>query len=143
MKTFEELKESHDLKVKDWVSIELLHWQKPSGGYDHWRTDFYILRETEKAVQIEIDIESLDCEWEGTSKHWIPKSGFESRLEYEQREEERFQNGKDKYEKLINFCKENNVKGCRVGMRKDTLLCKIEDLGLKEKWLNENNNRLW
>ena len=57
----------------------------------------------------------------------------ESLEEYEKNEQEketRFEEGCKKYEQLIAFCKDNGVKGVRNGMRKETILNKISNVGL-------------
>lgn len=136
--TYEELKNTNDIKVKDWFQCDVSY---PFSAYDDWRTNFGIVRETEKAVLINIGIYLTSGEWDGTRNVWVPKSCFESAKEYEkaqeQLEEKRQQNYEDgckKYEKLIAFCKENNVKGARNGMRKDTLLKKVQEAGLSYAW---------
>ena len=66
---------------------------------------------------------------------------MESRKAYQKAEQERekaslkkYNEGKTKYDKLIKFAKENNVKGVRVGLRKDTIIAKLKDKGIDYKW---------
>ena len=128
--TFEELKAREDLKVKDWFDCKVSY---PFKASSNWRKEFDIVKESEKAVLIEICIESRDGEWDGLSNVWVPKSCFESLEEYEKNEQEkekRFEEGCKKYEQLIAFCKDNGIKGVRNGMRKETILNKILNLGL-------------
>ena len=128
--TFEELKVREDLKVKDWFNCNLDYRVRPTSD---WRKDFAIVKESEKAVLIEICVESRDGEWDGLRNVWVPKSCFESLEEYEKHEqekEERFQEGCKKYGQLIAFCKDNGIKGIRSGMRKETILNKILNAGL-------------
>lgn len=45
--------------------------------------------------------------------------------------EKHFKEGCEAYEALLKFAKENNVKGVRKGMKKETILNKIHDAGLE------------
>lgn len=134
MKTFEELKNTNDLKVKDWFECNINY---PYSASENWRTEFYIVKESEKAVCINIDIHSCDGEWDGTRNVWVPKSCFESLKDYEEREakaEERYDAACKRYNELVAFCKENKIKGARSGLRKDTLLAKVAEAGLSFAW---------
>lgn len=128
--TYEELKKANDMKVKDWFNCDVSYPFSPD--YD-WRTAFDIVKETEKAVCITIGIHSCNGEWEGSRNVWVPKSCFESCEEYEakaRRAEIIAKEATERYERLVDFCKENKVKGARFGLRKETLLRKIEEAGL-------------
>lgn len=115
-------------EIKSWFLIKNF---TPDEKYVIEVSDREILRETEKAVNIKF-----------TSKYgnlfsWIPKSVFMTK-EDERKEEERmnkriarFEEGKRKYEKLVEFAKENGVKYVRVGLRKETIINKIKDAGLE------------
>lgn len=131
MKTYEELKNTNDLKVVDWFTPNTTEQL-----YLRWRENFNVERETEKAVLITVD----GYKWNGDVKDvtvWVPKKCFESQSEYTAKEakaEERYQNACNRYEELVAFCKENGVKGARVGLRKDTLLAKVAEAGLAFNW---------
>lgn len=134
MKTYEELKNTTDLKVKDWFECSISY---PFHADCDWRTNFSVERETEKAVLIRIDVSSCDGEWDGQRNVWVPKSCFESLKEYNRIQEERearreqaFEEGCKKYNALIEFCKANKIKGVRVGLRAVTLLKKVQEAGL-------------
>lgn len=45
--------------------------------------------------------------------------------------EENLAKGKEKYEKLLQFAKDNNVKGIRNFLRKDTIIKKCKDSGVE------------
>ena len=115
-------------EIKSWFLIKNF---TPDEKYVIEVSDREILRETEKAVNIKF-----------TSKYgnlfsWIPKSVFMTK-EDERKEKERmskriakFEEGKKRYEKLVEFAKANNVKGVRVGWRKETIINKIKNAGLE------------
>lgn len=126
-KSYEELKQNNDLKVKDWVSSGISY---PYVKNSNWREEFDIVKETEKAVLIRLEVITADGEYEMYKDAWIPKSCFESCSEYHERKDKAFEEGCNKYNKLIAFCKENKIKGARVGLRVSTLLEKIENAGL-------------
>lgn len=100
-----------------------------------------ILEKRPKAIKVGFTLETLDGEHDIHLKRWIPKSALESRKAYTKAEAERdkaaakkYNEGKTKYDKLIKFAKENNVKGVRVGLRKDTIIAKLKDKGIDYKW---------
>lgn len=127
------MKESNEIdyrtaEIKSWFLIKNF---TPDERYVVEVSDREILRETEKAVNIKF-----------TSKYgnlfsWIPKSVFMTEEDYRiEREKEekriaRFEKGKKRYEKLVEFAKANNVKGVRVGWRKETIINKIKNAGLE------------
>ena len=96
--------------------------------------DLDIIEETEKAVQIYADSDY------GCLKFWCPKSCIITDEEYAaivEEETRRYDEqlkkaeiGLAKLEKLVLWAKENGVKGVRKGMRKVTVLAKIEAAGL-------------
>ena len=95
--------------------------------------EFYIEKETEKALCISLEIISNDGEYETEQSVWVPKKCFETYAEKEAREQNRqnaFESGCSRYEKLVAFCKENKLKGARVGLRTSTLMAMIEKAGL-------------
>lgn len=51
----------------------------------------------------------------------------------EQESERRFEEGCKKYEELLKFAKAN-LKGIRKGMRKDTIIKKLNDAGIEYVW---------
>lgn len=132
-----------DLKVKDWFQnkIELPNYvMHPRHSELHWG-GMTILEKRPKAIKVGFTLETLDGERDIHLKRWIPKSALESRKAYQKAEQERekaslkkYNEGKTKYDKLIKFAKENNVKGVRVGLRKDTIIAKLKDKGIDYKW---------
>lgn len=133
MNLFEKLRKKNDLKVVDWFDFQI--------NYPYFiasdRSEVIICKESEKAVQIVITIETVDGEYEFARKAWVPKACFESASAYEEKKaqaeakrEVAFEEGCKRYEALISFCKANHVKGARVGLRTATLLKLIEKSGL-------------
>lgn len=51
-------------------------------------------------------------------------------MEIEEKIENAYNKGIEKYNKMIDFCKKNSIKGVRVGLRKETILKKIQAAGL-------------
>jgi hypothetical protein len=83
-----------------------------------------IEKESEKAIFVKFESEF------GNIKSWIPKSCImtdeEIKAEIEVKKEII-----NKYESLIQWSKDNGVKGVRKMMKKSTLLKKIKDAGLE------------
>lgn len=130
-KTYEELKQADDLKIADWFNPTLPNYVMSFSSHD--RENFEIIRETEKAVQIEIEKETRDGEHDVTIKTWIPKACFESKGDYEKAywtRIEKYEQACEKYTKLVNWCKENHVKGARAGLKTATLMSLIAKAGL-------------
>lgn len=102
--------------------------------------DFAVQKETEKAVMIIVGTCSCDGEYDSAQCVWIPKSciasveerqtDLEADRQRDEARQQRYADGCAKYEKLISFCKENKVKGARVGLRTATLMALIEKAGL-------------
>lgn len=96
-------------------------------------TEGTIEKETEKAYLLVVEWYSADGEYEGYSKTWCPKSCTMTAEEYEAEQEaeaKRFNDGCDRYNKMIEFAKANGIKGIRVGLRRATIEKKIADAGL-------------
>lgn len=92
-----------------------------------------VVKETEKAYQVSVEFATLDGEYDGEKLMWCPKSCTMTADEYEKETESqkaRFESGCKKYEEMIKFAKDNGVKGVRSGMRKETILAKINNAGL-------------
>ena len=117
-----------ELRVKQWFIDKNF---TPEERYAESVSDKEIVRETEKAVLIKFVSDF------GTFTKWIPKSCLMTEEDYRiEREKEekriaRFEEGKRKYEKLVEFAKENKVKGIRIGLRKQTIINKIKEAGLE------------
>lgn len=127
--TYEELKNNNDMRIADWFSLS----EKIAYPWQVWnaREEFWIESETEKAVKVGWNATTCDGEFESVRYGWIPKAAIESKSAYHARKEAAFESGKNRYEKIIAFCKEHKVKGARVGLRTATLLQKIKDAGLQ------------
>lgn len=93
-----------------------------------------VMGETEKAYKLAVDFVTLDGEFDGVKLLWCPKSCTVTEEEYEaevKASAERFENGCKAYAALLKFAKDNGVKGVREGMRKTTILAKIQAAGLE------------
>ena len=80
-----------------------------------------------------IDYTTVNGEYESCKSVWVPKSCTMTKEEYEAtliEEKKRFEEGKVAYEKLVAWAKDQGVKGVRVGLRKETILKKINEAGL-------------
>lgn len=118
-----------EMKVKDWFVGKIA---TPVGFHLINNIEF-IEKETEKAYRVRMVIESCDGESERSIMVWVPKSCTQTAEEYESESKERtarFEAGKEKYAKLVEWAKAQGVKGVRVGLRKSTIIAKIEALGL-------------
>ena len=123
-----------EVYIKDWffnkIKYEERNFYIPGGK-------FQILSETEKAYKVSMDMVSLDGEYETVKSRWIPKSATMSIKEYEAYEkqtEQRFEEGKNRYDKALSFAKSKGVKGVRKGMKKTTILKKIHDAGFEYEY---------
>lgn len=123
-----EEKEEEELEIKSWFVLKNFTSEE---RYAESVSDKEIVRETEKAVLIKFVSDF------GIFTKWIPKSclmteeDFRIEKEKEERRIARFKEGQRKYEELVKFAKENNVKGIRIGWRKETIVNKIKDAGLE------------
>lgn len=123
----EESKKEVRLEVKQWFINKNFTQEE---RYVASVSDLTIIRETEKAVLIEFYSDF------GKLNKWIPKSCLMTEEDFRKEEErqekrvKRFEEGQRKYNELIEFAKENKVKGVRVGWRKETIINKIKDAGL-------------
>lgn len=117
--------------VKDWFFNKM---QDEACGLHLIHTAALVLEETAKAYKLEMVATTYDGEYETTKAMWCPKSCTLTEDEYkadEQAQLDRFQAGCEAYDKLISFAKDNGVKGVRKGMRKATILAKVEAAGLQ------------
>lgn len=116
---------SENLKVKDWFFKKL----EPRHGFFILGDDFRIMKETEKAVLASFDICSRDGEYESVQDFWIPKSCLEDRKAYEEAREKAFNEGCERYNKLLAFAKANNLP-VRNHMKTSTIMSYIKGAGL-------------
>lgn len=127
-----------DLKVKDWFldKVDLPPYAMAAYTSELAHGGFTVMKTTEKAVRVNFNIESSSGEHTLNLTRWIPKSAMESKTAYKKAEKAKlqkanksFNDGKKKYEKMLSYAKQNNVKGVRSGMRKETILKKLKDAG--------------
>jgi hypothetical protein len=118
--------------IKSWFIDKI---NKPNYAMSPYEGEQYrIIQETEKAYKISIDTETLDGEHDVSYTSWIPKSATQTNAQYlesRKQEEARYNKGVREYDRLIKFAKDNNIKGVRVGLKKKTILDKLEKAGLK------------
>lgn len=118
------------LAIKQWF------WNKieKDYGWNYMLDGMHtVIKETEKAIMLEVEAYTLDGEYDTVKNIWVPKKCTLTEKEYaveEKQQEERMENGLAYNQKLITFCKENGVKGIRKMMKTTTLLKKIEEAGL-------------
>lgn len=121
-----------EIYISDWFQgkIDIPEYaMKPDRGE--------IIQETEKAYKLYIKTETLDGEYDLSYKRWIPKSATKTEKQMREeraKENRKFERGKKRYEKMLDFAKKNGVKNVRVGMRKETILEKINKAGLKYEY---------
>lgn len=125
--------------IKEWFFNK--NWCSIIRNYMLNERAVYVIGETEKAYKVEGGFTTQDGERENTFDFWVPKSCTMTEEEYAaeqkafaERQEEiekHFKEGCEAYEALLKFTKENNVKGVRKGMKKETILNKIHDAGLE------------
>lgn len=96
-----------------------------------------IVKETEKAYQI-----LLTQGGNGSDiKTWVPKSctistedEFQAEIaavaEYEAKQQKRWEDACNAYKELVAYAQKMGVKGVREGLRKDTILRKMEQAGV-------------
>jgi len=135
MKNFEQLKEEDDMKIADWFTPEAKSYMHVASNF---RTNFTIVRETEKAICVSVEWDSVNGEFDGMTNIWVPKSCIESRKEYfkakaekEARKQKSMDDGLARFMKLRQFCIDNKV--ISDGKRRyttATLMKKIADKGL-------------
>ncbi len=84
-----------------------------------------IVRETEKAVLITVPYTTIDGEYDGVKKIWIPKSVALDKKGWDKS----IKSGKQNYEKMLDYARAHGVR-VRKGMKKNTILKKIKESGL-------------
>ena len=123
-KTYEELKENNDLRIADWFQLDIPYPYHALNEHE----DFIIVRETEKAVLITVDICAGD--WEGTKNCWVPKKAFESSSEYEANFD-KFVNACKEYNELVARAKLLGVKKVHTGLKKETIYRLAKEQGIE------------
>lgn len=117
--------------IKDWFLREAIQDSYKRGFFEQANEfgEVEIVKETEKAIFVQAAIN--DCGI-GTIKFWCPKSCIYTQEEVKvliEKANERFLEGKKRYEKLLVFAKENGI-AVRAKMKKETILNKIKQAGL-------------
>lgn len=116
--------------VKDWFFDKM---RDERSGVRLHNSGSEVIGETEKAYKIEVSYTTRDGERDGVTTMWCPKSCALSSEEYRaaiDAEAERYEDGCKAYDAMIKFAQENGIKGVRVGLRKATILKKIQEAGL-------------
>ena len=103
-------------------------------GFRLWNRELTVEKETEKAYYGTVEVDSVDGEYEKTIHVWVPKKCTmtiaEARAE-DEREEKAINSGIEYNAILVEFAKNNGVKGVRKGFRTATLIEKIKAAGLE------------
>lgn len=118
-----------EMRVKDWFVGKI----EVRAGWHLVNYIYQIEKETEKAYYVAMEVIRNDGECESMIRTWVPKSCTQTVEEYEAERAQavaRFEAGKEKYSKLVEWAKTQGVKGVRVGLKKDTILAKIAEAGL-------------
>lgn len=109
------------MKIKEWFLYkEFDQNERLVMQYD----EMTIERETEKAYLLKWNSDF------GYFTKWVPKSCICTAEEIET-ECKRIEKAFDYYDMLVNYAKENGVKGARVGLKTRTLIEKIKKAGLE------------
>lgn len=113
---------------KEWYVSQL----KGQYGYGYFE-DIRKIGETEKAIKLMAKY-GYDTDTERNIFFWVPKSAIISNEEATkilaekiEKQQARF----DRYAKILEFAKNNGVKGVRNKMKLNSILIKIEDAGLE------------
>ena len=96
-----------------------------------------VIKETEKAYQIVLTL-GMDV---SDVKTWVPKSctirtkeeldaEIASAAEWEAKRQAKYEEACKAYQELIAYAQKMGVKGVREGLRKDTIIAKIEKAGI-------------
>lgn len=121
-----------DAIVADWFSFDLPSYAMRPG-------EVRIIGESKsgKSWKVDIETETLDGERDLYFTRYMPKAAAKTYAQAEREYKEqkkRFEEGVKKYEKLVEFAKKSGVKGVRVGMRKETILKKLNEKGIDYKY---------
>lgn len=119
------------MRIKSWFEEKLINKNVIANCAPYIESINHIEKETEKALLLSVTFGYTNdiCR---TKNEWIPKSVIITEEEYikeELEKEKRFKEGCEKYNDLLNFAK-SNIKGIRKGMRKETILRKLEENGI-------------
>lgn len=135
---YDELKANDDMRIADWFNLSE---KLPEGGViTDANSEFEVIEEREKAIKVRWWFfnghGSMESTGEGFSwEAWLPKAAIES-LGGWMIKEELMHYGlwfrpSNRYQELVNFCKEHGIKGAREGLRAATLLKKVKEAGLE------------
>ena len=122
-----------DVFIPDWFMRKLETDGGQNTKYMFDSNHGKVVRETEKAYMIELDYETLDGEWGGRKKVWVPKSVAQT---YEQAQQaaaaktEKMNNAFAEMDRLIQLGKDNGIKGIRRGMKRVTIEKMLRDAGV-------------
>ena len=114
--------------IKEWFANKI----DTPYGFRVWNRELTVEKETEKAYYGTIEVDSVDGEYEKTIHVWVPKKctmTLEEAQAEDEREEKAIESGIEYNKKLVEFCKDNGIKGARTGLRTTTLIEKIKKAG--------------
>lgn len=124
--------------VKEWFMAKI---KMDNNGWGFKNNSGEIVRETAKAYLLKMEAYTIDGEFEGFLQIWAPKSCTvetpeeldqenQRQNEYEAKRQERYEAACKAYQELIEYAKKMGVKGVREGLRKETILRKIQNAGV-------------
>ena len=124
--------------VKEWFMSKI---KMENNGWGFWGNSGEVVRETAKAYLLKMSAYTIDGEIDGFLQVWAPKSCTVETMEelenearrhneYEIKRQERFEAACKAYQELIAYAQAHGVKGVREGLRKETIIRKIQNAGV-------------
>lgn len=117
--------------VKEWFMNKIA---MDNNGWGFWENSGVVVRETAKAYLLKMEAHTIDGEYEGFLQIWAPKSctveSLEELNQEKQQRQERFEAACEAYQNLIAYARANGVRGVREGLRKETIIRKIQNAGV-------------
>lgn len=116
-----------DAERAEWFNFEIPpHYMQPY--------DVKIIGESAsgKAYKVEFEADTLDGEHSKVFTRYMPKKATVSksqRMSAWQQETKKFAIGTVRYNTMLDFAKSKNIKGVKNGLKKDTIIKKIEEAG--------------
>lgn len=90
-----------------------------------------------KAWLVDVETETQDGERDLVYQKYMPKAAAVTDAQLKAAEkirEKNYKDGQKRYAAMVEFAKKNNIKGVRVGLRKETILEKIRKAGSDYKY---------
>lgn len=123
-----------DVFIPDWFMRKLETDGGQSTKYMFDSNHGKVVKETEKAYMIELDYETIDGEWGGRKKVWVPKSVAQTYEQAQQSAQARVDRRNAAFaelDRLIQLGRDNGVKGLRRGMKRSTIESMLRQAGIE------------